>query len=46
MHGADVQLTDEPLGELPPRISRFFQERGLDPARLWILDIVRDARGI
>ena len=33
------KLTDEPLGEPPARISHFFQEHGLDPGRLWILDI-------
>jgi L-ascorbate metabolism protein UlaG (beta-lactamase superfamily) len=39
MHWGTFKLTDEPLGEPPPRLRRYFEERGLDPARLWILDI-------
>jgi N-acyl-phosphatidylethanolamine-hydrolysing phospholipase D len=39
MHWGTFRLTDEPLGEPPGRIRDFFAARGLDPARLWILDI-------
>ncbi|MEA2696247.1 MAG: hypothetical protein QOI66_518 [Myxococcales bacterium] len=39
MHWGTFKLTDEPLGEPPERLRRCFAERGLDPARLWILDI-------
>jgi L-ascorbate metabolism protein UlaG (beta-lactamase superfamily) len=39
MHWGTFQLTDEPLGEPPARIAAFWQERGLDPAALWILDV-------
>ena len=39
MHWGTFKLTDEPLGEPPARIARYFEEHGLDPARLWILDV-------
>ena len=39
MHWGTFQLTDEPLAEPPERIRAFFADRGLDPARLWVLDI-------
>jgi L-ascorbate metabolism protein UlaG (beta-lactamase superfamily) len=39
MHWGTFRLTDEPAGEPPERIRLAFAERGLDPARLWILDI-------
>ena len=39
MHWGTFKLTDEPLGEPPARIVRYFQERHLDPERLWLLDI-------
>jgi L-ascorbate metabolism protein UlaG (beta-lactamase superfamily) len=39
MHWGTFQLTDEPLAEPPERIRAFFAARGLDPGRLWVLDI-------
>jgi L-ascorbate metabolism protein UlaG (beta-lactamase superfamily) len=33
------KLTDEPLGEPPARIVRYFEERRLDKDRLWLLDV-------
>jgi N-acyl-phosphatidylethanolamine-hydrolysing phospholipase D len=39
MHWGTFKPTDEPLGEPPARIVRYFEEHGLDPARLWVLDI-------
>jgi L-ascorbate metabolism protein UlaG (beta-lactamase superfamily) len=39
MHWGTFKLTDEPLGEPPERMRRWFTEHNLDPARLWILDI-------
>jgi L-ascorbate metabolism protein UlaG (beta-lactamase superfamily) len=39
MHWGTLKLTDEPLGEPPERLRARAAERGLDPARLWILDI-------
>src|SRR5262249_50399917 len=39
MHWGTFQLTDEPLDEPPGRIRAFFRERGLDEARLWLLDV-------
>ena len=39
MHWGTFKLTDEPLGEPPGRITRYFADRGLDPSRLWILDV-------
>jgi L-ascorbate metabolism protein UlaG (beta-lactamase superfamily) len=39
MHWGTFKLTDEPLGEPPGRIREFFRARGLDPGRLWILDV-------
>jgi len=39
MHWGTFKLTDEPLGEPPERIKRVFAERGLDPSRLWVLDV-------
>jgi len=39
MHWGTFKLTDEPLGEPPARIVRYFEERGLDPERLWLLDV-------
>jgi L-ascorbate metabolism protein UlaG (beta-lactamase superfamily) len=44
MHWATFRLTDEPLGEPPDRIRRFFAERGLDDRRLWLLDIGESRR--
>jgi L-ascorbate metabolism protein UlaG (beta-lactamase superfamily) len=39
MHWGTLKLTDEPLGEPPERLRARWAERGLDPGRLWILDI-------
>jgi L-ascorbate metabolism protein UlaG (beta-lactamase superfamily) len=39
MHWGTFKLTDEPLGEPPERTRRVFGERGLDVARLWVLDV-------
>ena len=39
MHWGTFKLTDEPMAEPPDRIRTFFRERGLDPARLWVLDV-------
>jgi L-ascorbate metabolism protein UlaG (beta-lactamase superfamily) len=39
MHWGTFQLTDEPLGEPPARLRHWWQQRGLDPSRLWIPDI-------
>ena len=39
MHWGTFQLTDEPLGEPPERIRRFFRERDLAAERLWVMDI-------
>ncbi|HEY2902681.1 MAG TPA: MBL fold metallo-hydrolase [Polyangia bacterium] len=39
MHWGTFKLTDEPLGEPPVRMRQVFEQRGWDPARLWLLDI-------
>jgi L-ascorbate metabolism protein UlaG (beta-lactamase superfamily) len=39
MHWGTFKLTDEHLAEPPQRIRRFFDERGIDPARLWVMDV-------
>jgi N-acyl-phosphatidylethanolamine-hydrolysing phospholipase D len=39
MHWGTFKLTDEPLGEPPTRIVRYFHEHRLDPERLWVLDV-------
>jgi len=44
MHWEPSSSPTSPLGEPPARIGRFFQERGLDPGRLWIPDIGETAR--
>jgi L-ascorbate metabolism protein UlaG (beta-lactamase superfamily) len=38
MHWGTFKLTDEAIGEPPARLRAYWTERGLDPARLWILD--------
>ncbi len=38
MHWGTYRLTDEAIGEPPERLRAYWAERGLDPARLWILD--------
>ncbi|MBS2028348.1 MAG: MBL fold metallo-hydrolase [Deltaproteobacteria bacterium] len=39
MHWGTFKLTDEPTGEPPDRIRKIFAERGIEPGRLWILDV-------
>jgi L-ascorbate metabolism protein UlaG (beta-lactamase superfamily) len=39
MHWGTFHLTDEPLHEPSERMRAWWQAQGLDPARLWILDI-------
>lgn len=39
MHWGTFRLTDEAIGEPPARIRAYWTEHGLDPARLWILDV-------
>jgi L-ascorbate metabolism protein UlaG (beta-lactamase superfamily) len=39
MHWGTFKLTDEPLLEPPARIQALWSEAGLDPARLWLLDV-------
>lgn len=39
MHWGTFKLTDEPMGEPPSRIRAWFQQRAIDPHRLWLFDI-------
>lgn len=39
MHWGTFRLTDEPLGEPPERARAYFDQRGHEPDRLWILDL-------
>ena len=39
MHWGTFKLTDEPTSEPPGRMRTWFSERGIDPGRLWILDV-------
>ena len=39
MHWGTFALTDEPLGEPPERLRAWWSARGIDPDRLWILDV-------
>jgi L-ascorbate metabolism protein UlaG (beta-lactamase superfamily) len=39
MHWGTFKLTDEPMGEPPERLRTFWNVRGHDVARLWVLDI-------
>lgn len=39
MHWGTFQLTDEPTGEPPERIQAWWQERGHDRERLWVMDV-------
>ena len=39
MHWGTFRLTDEAIGEPPARTRAYWTERGLDPARLWIMDV-------
>jgi L-ascorbate metabolism protein UlaG (beta-lactamase superfamily) len=47
MHWGTFVLTDEPVGEPPERLRAWWQQSGLDPARLWIPDLgeTRDLLG-
>jgi L-ascorbate metabolism protein UlaG (beta-lactamase superfamily) len=39
MHWGTFKLTDEPTGEPRERLLALWAERGLDPQRLWVLDV-------
>jgi N-acyl-phosphatidylethanolamine-hydrolysing phospholipase D len=39
MHWGTFKLTDEPVGEPRKRILELWAESGLDPARLWLMDV-------
>ncbi len=39
MHWGTFKLTDEPAGEPPELLRRFWRQEGLDPGRLWIFDV-------
>ena len=39
MHWGTFKLTDEPIGEPPTRIARYFADHAIDPERLWIFDV-------
>jgi len=39
MHWGTFDLADEPPGEPPARLRRWWTERGCDPSRLWIFDV-------
>ena len=39
MHWGTFKLTDEPLGEPPRRMRKFFADRALADDRLWIFDV-------
>ena len=39
MHWGTFKLTDEWLGDPPLRMARWFEEKGHDPSRLWILKV-------
>ena len=39
MHWGTFKLTDEPIGEPPRRIRKYFAEHALDEKRLWIFDV-------
>jgi L-ascorbate metabolism protein UlaG (beta-lactamase superfamily) len=39
MHWGTFRLTDEPLGEPPERLRKWWAERGLAEERLWIMDL-------
>jgi N-acyl-phosphatidylethanolamine-hydrolysing phospholipase D len=39
MHWGTFKLTDEPVGEPRKRILDLWVESGLDPARLWLMDV-------
>jgi L-ascorbate metabolism protein UlaG (beta-lactamase superfamily) len=39
MHWGTFKLTDEPLGEPPQRLRAWWEDKGHDDARLWVLDV-------
>ena len=39
MHWGTFKLTDEPLLEPPARIAALWSEAGIDPSRLWVMDV-------
>ena len=39
MHWGTFKLTDEPTGEPPQRVREGWRAKGLDPARLWVLEV-------
>jgi L-ascorbate metabolism protein UlaG (beta-lactamase superfamily) len=39
MHWGTFKLTDEPVGEPPERMRRWFEEHGRAPDDLWVLDV-------
>jgi L-ascorbate metabolism protein UlaG (beta-lactamase superfamily) len=39
MHWGTFRLTDEAVGEPPARLRAYWQQSGLDPARLWLCDV-------
>ena len=39
MHWGTYKLTDEPLLEPPARIAALWSEAGIDPSRLWVMDV-------
>ena len=39
MHWGTFRLTDEPLGEPPRLIREKWLKSGLDPSRLWLIDV-------
>lgn len=45
MHWGTFRLTDEPMGEPPERIRKWFAEKGYASERLWVLD-VGETRGL
>jgi L-ascorbate metabolism protein UlaG (beta-lactamase superfamily) len=44
MHWGTFQLTDEPMGEPPERLRKFWSSHRLDEKRLWLLDIGESRR--
>jgi L-ascorbate metabolism protein UlaG (beta-lactamase superfamily) len=39
MHWGTFKLTDEPTAEPPERLKKLWAARGLEPSRLWLLDV-------
>jgi L-ascorbate metabolism protein UlaG (beta-lactamase superfamily) len=39
MHWGTFKLTDEPPGEPPQRVRAWFQGKGYQPERLWVMDV-------